>query len=74
MVVELVDDEKRVNLHIITAALSIKGILSLDQMSIVLLTLHHPLAVGLEDGFHEELQDRHLLLRRHVGDSEFDSD
>jgi hypothetical protein len=35
---------------------------------------HLPLAVALEDGFHEELQDRHLLLGRHVGDFKFYSD
>jgi len=40
----------------------------------ILIIVHLQLAVALEDGFHEELEDRHLLLCRHVSDFKFYSD
>ena len=40
----------------------------------ILSVVHPPLTVALEDRFHEEFKDRHLLLGSHVGDFKLDSD
>ena len=72
MRVQLVDDEKCINFNFITAV-SIKVILPRDHVRILSI-VHLQLAVALEDGLHEELEDGHLLLCRHVGDFKFYSD
>lgn len=72
MIVYLVDNVKFINLNFITA-LSIKVVISWDHDRILRI-IHLQLAIALENSLHKELEDRHLLLSRHVGDFKFDSD